>query len=606
MNLTTEQKNKQEGLTAYDFHGTLNTGIKPEPDSVIISGAITKKDIELYLKKIGVDMPIYTYPENSKLTVGEWKGQKAMELGVTRFYDDSDEDIEGIQSEYPKIEIVKVPRYHWVTLSMGWDGMPIAYHLQEEKADSVVGHVGSKKELGQEDDEESEDKKKRLSQYDGMIKKYPARKLVDALKKVDNKDDYFIFCDQNNLYPYAEELLKAGFTKGLFPLKDDFEFEKDRERAMDFVEENYPDVKIIPYQIAKTVEEAKNMVEESEVPMVLQSKGDFVSTICPPDDLEMNKKQIMDALDKNAADYGKGEIVLKEKLIKPIEITPQIVFWNGQPVYTTLDIETKNIGDGENNGNQVGCGSNLIVKTSMEEKLNKIAFPPKVFHMAKKRTGFFVWDISLYVTPKGIFFGEFCSNRLGYDASFTEMSMSGGVLAYFSSIMRGENPIQEKFGFAVRAFNLNKQENTEVSVEKDSEAWLYEVKKKDDKILSVGNCWDLGVITGTGDTPRESLDDCYSNYDSFSFKEKYARTKNDSLSEFPTSIAERYSMTVGTYFEGPEWDGNTDTRSMVDDRADLKAAEMGKDHEREMKELKKSHEDDMDSIRSEIKKILNG
>jgi hypothetical protein len=611
MNITTDKNNKQ-GLVGYDFHGTLNSGIAPEKDAVVISGAKEgqTKDIQLYLKKIGrEDMRIYALPsdENDSTSgIARWKSKIIKELGIKTYYDEHEGEIAILRKLNPDLNIIEVPVYHWVTFSMGWDGMPIAYHLQNEGTDSVVGMIQSKKEIDQEDDEEPEDKEQRISQYDGMIKKYPAAKLVKALKEIDNKDDYFIFFDQNNLYPYAEELLKAGFTKGLFPLKDDFDFEKDRERAMDFVQENYPDVKIIPYQIAKTVEEAKKMAEESDVPMVLQSKGDFVSTICPPDDLEINKKQIMDALDKHASDYAKGEIVLKEKLIKPIEITPQIVFWNGEPVYTTLDLETKNIGDGENNGNQVGCGTNLIIKTGFEDRINKIAFPPKIHHMAKKRNGFFIWDISLYITEKGIFFGEFCSNRLGYDASLTEMSMSGGALAYFSKIMRGENPLVQDFGFSIRTFNLNRQKDIEISTESNEETWLYETKKDGDRMVSLGCAWDLGVVTGTGDTPKQAIDSAYSNYESLSFKEKYARSKTDALSDFPTSVVNRYKMTNGVYYDAPDFEDTDESRNTYHEKVSIQSSEMQRTYEGLIDRMKQDHSKEMDSIREEIKQIING
>lgn len=442
----------------------------------------------------------------------------------------------------------------FITLTSGWDGMPIAYHLQEEGCDSRIGQVQDKSELKQGEKEEPDDKKERLSQYDGMVKKYPAQRLVRALKKVPDKDSYFIFCDQNSLWPYAEELLKAGFTKGLFPTEQDFNFEKGREEAMNFVEENYPDVQIIPHQKVATADEAREIVNQSDVPLVIQSEGDFVSTIVGPDDVEQSKQTILAALDKHEKDYAKGEIILKEKLVQPLEITPQMVFWNGEPVFTDIDIETKNIGDGENNGNQVGCGTNLIIRTELDEEINRIAFPPKVYEMAKKHTGIFVWDISLYITENGIYFGEFCSNRFGYDALMTEMTMSHGPRAYFESIMAGKTPLADfKFGTALRVFNLNRSKDQEIKVGSWKPAWLYEVKQKDDKLLSVGDCWDLGVVTGRGNDVTEAVNNLYANYDSLVFKEKYARTQEDFLADYPTSIMRRYKRTVGTYYDGPEY-----------------------------------------------------
>lgn len=442
----------------------------------------------------------------------------------------------------------------FITLTSGWDGLPIAYHLQEEGNKSLVGQVQDFSEIKKDDKEDPEDKEERLSQYNGMLQKYPAKRLVKALKKVDNKDDYFIFCDQNQLWPYAEELLKAGFKNGLFPTEADFEFEKGREEAMNFVEEHYPDVQIIPHQKFATVEEAREFVEESDVPLVIQSEGDYVSTIVGPDDVEQSKITIRAALDKHEKEYSKGEILIKEKLVQPLEITPQMVFWNGEPVFVDLDIETKNIGDGENNGNQVGCGTNLIIRTEFGDEINRIAFPEKVFEMALEHTGLFVWDISLYITETGIYFGEFCSNRFGYDALMTEMTMSHGPGAYFEKIMRGENPIQDfKFGTALRVFNLNRSKDQSINIGSWKPTWLYEVKKKDDALISVGDCWDLGVVTGRGNTIEEAVSNVYTNYDTLNFKEKYARTQEDFLADYPTSIMRRFKRTRDLYYDAPDY-----------------------------------------------------
>jgi len=462
----------------------------------------------------------------------------------------------------------------WIILSAGWDGCPFAYHIQNEGGKAYLGQVQSFDELKiDKEPEEPEDKEERLKQYDGMVRKETAKRLVAALKKVSDKDNYFIFCDQNQLWFYAEQLVKAGFTKGLFPTEDDFNFEKGREEAMEFVEQNYPYVQIIPHEKYKTVEEARAAVEASDVPLVIQSEGDYVATICPVDDVEQNHIEILAALDKHEKEYAQGEIILKEKLVKPVEITPQIVFWDGVPVYTSIDIETKNIGAGENNGNQVGCGTNLIIRTELDDEINKIAFPEKIYEMAKERKGIFIWDISLYFTDSGIYFGEFCSNRFGYDASMTEMAMAGGTIPYFTAIMNGENPLKNKFGAAVRVFNLNRSKETEINVGNDEHTWLYEVTKKDDKLVSVGDCWDLGVITGAGDSIEDAVKECYKNYDQLTFKEKYVRPKDDFLAEYPTSIINRYNAVVGTYFDGEPFDvekkGDPDLHKMAKDIEEL-------------------------------------
>lgn len=442
----------------------------------------------------------------------------------------------------------------WITLTVDGSGMPIAHHLQQEGKKVIVGQVQDKKELEPDAQEDPEDKKKRLTQFDGILTKYPAAKLVKALKKVSNKDDYYIYCDRNNIWPYAEQLLKAGFKNGTFPTKVDFEMEKNREDAMQFVEDNYPEVQIIPHQKVDTVDEARAIVEEAEVPLVIQSEGDYVFTVVGPDDPEQSKKVILATLDKHEKEYSKGQIIIKEKLVAPIEITPQIVFWNGEPVYTHLNIETKNIGCGENNGPQVGCGTNLIIRTEFEDPINEIAFPPKVYELAKEHTGLFIWDISLYFTYDGIYFGEFCSNRFGYDTLMTEMTMSHGPSEYFEKIMKGENPIEHfKFGTAVRAFNVKVKEDQEIQYENWKPIWIYDAKMKEDKMVTIGEDWDLAVVTGRGQTIEEAVDNVYDNYEGLIFKEKYVRTKADFLMDYPTSIVRRYKALNGVYFNGPDF-----------------------------------------------------
>lgn len=478
---------------------------------------------------------------------------------------------------------------NFIVFSAGWDGMCIGYHWQLEGGKSYLGQVQDFKELKiDKEPEEPEDKEQRLAQYDGMIKKVPAAKLVKALKGMENKDDYFIFCDQNSLFVYAEQLLKAGYTKGLFPTKEDFDMEKEREEAMKFVEEHYPYIQTIPYEKFQTVEEARQAVEESDVPLVIQSEGDYVATICPVDDVEQNHTEILAALDRHEKEYSKGEIILKEKLVQPVEITPQIVFWDGEPVYTMVDIETKNIGDGENNGNQVGCGTNLIIRTEMDDQINQIAFPPKIYEMAKERKGLFFWDISLYFTDSGIYFGEFCSNRPGYDSLMTEMAMAGGAIPYFSALQSLKNPLSSRFGAAVRVFNLNRSKDVEINVGDDSSTWLFEVKKKDDKLLSVGDCWDLGVITGVGETFEEAVDDVYKNYDSLTFKEKYVKSKEDFLADYPTSIVRRFKETNGTYYDAPA----------------IVSKEVHE--ERKVEKVKEEYKSKMDEVKQKLQKVLYG
>ena len=176
-------------------------------------------------------------------------------------------------------------KFTFVIFSQGWDGLAISYKLKQEGYDVIVGQVQDLKELKIDAKPESpEEKKKRLSQFDGLVNKKPAKDLVRALLKVKNKDDYFIFCDLNQLWFYAEILVKAGFKNGIFPTQKDFEFEKSREDSMKFIKDNYKGIDIIPFQEFSKTEEAKKFLESKPDVYVLQSKGDYVGTIVPTSD----------------------------------------------------------------------------------------------------------------------------------------------------------------------------------------------------------------------------------------------------------------------------------------------------------------------------------
>src|SRR5205085_11948748 len=97
-------------------------------------------------------------------------------------------------------------------------------------------------------------------------------------------------------------------------------------------------------------------------------------------------------------------------------------------------IENKPIGAG-NLGPQTGCAQDLVFPIPLTSPVVKLAFPPIVYQMAKDRGGLFVWDASLLMDPRtgALFFGEFCPNRFGYNALFTEVCQAGSVQEFFEA-----------------------------------------------------------------------------------------------------------------------------------------------------------------------------
>ena len=59
---------------------------------------------------------------------------------------------------------------------------------------------------------------------------------------------------------------------------------------------------------------------------------------------------------KNADTYNAGGLIFEVRLDDAIELTPEIVFFDGDLVYTSLDIETKRKYAGDVGAELVGCG----------------------------------------------------------------------------------------------------------------------------------------------------------------------------------------------------------------------------------------------------------
>src|SRR5207237_10376891 len=97
-----------------------------------------------------------------------------------------------------------------------------------------------------------------------------------------------------------------------------------------------------------------------------------------------------------------------------IEITPEKMYYDGVPLITTLNFENKSFGSG-NISIQTGCAEDLIFPIDMDDRINKICFPPIIDEMARKHKGLFIWDASLLTNRRDgkMYFCDFCFNRTG-------------------------------------------------------------------------------------------------------------------------------------------------------------------------------------------------
>ena len=495
----------------------------------------------------------------------------------------------------------------------------VAIKLIEEGNTLILAEIQDASELQTGKKEDAEQKKGRLSLFNGLIQKHDAKSVLKKMAKMKNKDEWIVIFDFNTLWRYSELVLKMGFTKGFFPLKKDYEFEEDRDAGKKFVKKHYPTLKVAEVHEFKKIDEGIKFLESdtSGNIYVLKSFDEGGSTVLPmSEDPELAKEEIKGALELEQKDYEKKGYLLEQKIINPIEITPEAIFYDGKLVCTNIDIENKPIGSGSV-GPMTGCAGNLIVRTDPKEKINKIAFPPIVEKMASLHKGMFVWDASILIDPRTgqTYFGEFCSNRWGYDALFAELSLCDDVTSYFDGIINGKCPYVRTFAVGVRMFNLKKHKDVPVIFKGDDKnVFMYDALLKDDKIVSTGCEWDLLSANGSDDNPDKAVENCYKVLHDVNFTNGYYRPKFDFLStEYQNSIVNRYAYANHKFFNAEDFkkrdiknvykDVMKTFEDMDKEHKDT-MSQRDSDHLKELESLKLKYDNDIKSIRDEVIEAL--
>lgn len=453
------------------------------------------------------------------------------------------------------------------------NGFSVAKKLQEEGHIVLVGQAETYKELGIDKEEEPKDQQQRMSTWNGMIEKTTAQKLLKQMESFEDKDEWGVICDFNNLFKIAEQAQKIGFASetgtGFYflPTEEQYKLESDRDAGKNFVQEHYHDLAVGEKHDFKTIDEGIQFLQEAaekDQIWVLKAYNDDLNAIVPTsEDPMLAKDELISALASERSGYESQGYLLEEKISNPHELTPQCVFYDGQPVFYDIDIETKPIFPGDT-GPQTGCASNLVFQIGEYDKIVDLAFPPIVYDMALNQRGLFVWDSSILIDTRTgkQYFGEFCANRWGFDSFFTELAMCESISSYFEKVMDGENPLVHQFGASVRMFNVKKKEDISVIHKDTKDIWMFDVHKPKKDVISIGYCWDLLVATGSGSDIDEAVDTCYETMQRVAFTGGGYRPKFDFLSqEYPTSLLSRYNEHVGDLFNGESYEGiGTDER----------------------------------------------
>ncbi len=219
-------------------------------------------------------------------------------------------------------------------------------------------------------------------------------------------------------------------------------FEVDRDAAKDFVKKYYPEVNITEKEEFRSINAAKKFLKNTNTIWVIKGKTETSQTFIPTtNDVELAKHQVIETLDAFQDYYEEAGFILERKIPSIVEITPEKMYYDGVPLGMTINFENKPFGSG-NLSVQTYCAADLVFPISMDSKIHDICFPPIVDKMAKKHKGLFIWDASLLIDRQTgtIYFGEFCSNRVGYNSFFTTLSQLPSVGHFFESVVKKQNP----------------------------------------------------------------------------------------------------------------------------------------------------------------------
>jgi len=444
---------------------------------------------------------------------------------------------------------------------IGFEGFifSVAYHLQNEGCEVLVGQViDSKNIFGQHESETRFEKKQRLSQYDNILKKYPIETLFKKLTRIRNPSDYFVICESNTMFRYAARLEKLGF-QGNFPTEEDRLFEIDRKKAKDFVDTYYPHLKVAQNEKFTSIKKAEAFLQNTKKLWVLKSQTDSIATFVPhTEDVIVAKKQIIERLQVNKDTFETAGFLLEELIPNIVELTPEKLYYNGKPLGISIMFENKQIGSG-NISYQVNCAGDIVFPVSMQSKIHDICFPSIIDEMAKQHKGLFIWDASLLINSKTdeIYFGEFCPNRFGFNSFLTTLAQMPSVHWFFEQVVAGKNPFTfGTVGISLMFFNLLQDPDTNlpladvaINIPKEIEkhVWLQDAyrKKTDVTYYTTGYDKHVGVVTASKKTFQESVDAMYHSIHQVDMNDVYYRPEFDFVSKnYSTSLLNRLSYCV--------------------------------------------------------------
>jgi hypothetical protein len=385
-----------------------------------------------------------------------------------------------------------------------------------------------------------------LSLGSGIVDVYDVEKGLKKLSNL-NPEETFILFDFNYGYKLAEKIKEMGF-RGLMPTKWDRQMEKDRDMAQEFVKKNYTEIKIPEKYEFKRVDEFFSFIKENPNNYVIKPNNPDLSTFVPPKEPNQAIEEMAAFCDKNKVELEKSGFIIQRRILNGFEITPEVIFdINGNPVYSSVDIEYKRFG---NYGTSFmnGCAADLVFPVDINSDIIKKAVAP-IFPFVKERVSspIIFWDAALMydLDMNELYFLEFCSGRFGINSFYTEIELFGSIRNFIDLVL-GNNPEvdRENFASSIRLFNPNYKEQTLIFPPKlNSHEYLLDAKKDGDFVTTTKFSGDAVILTNKDDNPFSSL----RGVQDMAFQEKWVEfyKRSDLTSTgFQESILDRYEKSL--------------------------------------------------------------
>jgi hypothetical protein len=212
-----------------------------------------------------------------------------------------------------------------------------------------------------------------------------------------------------------------------------------------------------------------------------------------------------------------------------------------------------------------GCALDAVVWQELDSQLYETFLKPLAGTMLR-RNEVTIWDISILYSPskEKYYAGEFCGNRFGYNAIFTEICTFESATSWLEFIL-GEERDRDPVGVSLRVFNTDKKAKLFIGDPADRNVWCFDLKAEDDKLRTTGMDKNAYALTESADNIFSAIDELYELEGKVEFDPGYSLQREDWYDvDWPFNILHRLDVLVELELIGEDYaDENVSHQSDV-------------------------------------------